>query len=219
MMGTCSFVLLVRHAHTHTIDARLVGRTPGVHLSERGHAELPRLRQQLVTIPLEAVYSSPLVRARETAEPIATDHSLGVEIEEDLNEVDFGDWTGATFDMLRSEPVWNAFNSRRSTAIVPNGERPFDVQRRVVALLTRLADRHRQGTLAVVSHAEVIRSAVLRFAGRSLDDFHQFPIDTASVTGILMSASPRVLFVNARHANEIAGHLERAPTARVSDTV
>ncbi len=195
-MDTRSFVLLVRHAHTHAIVARLVGRTPGVHLSERGHAEVARLRQQLATLPLDAVYSSPLVRARETAEPIATDHGLGVDIEEDLNEVDFGDWTGATFDVLRSDAGWNAFNRRRSTAAVPNGERACDVQRRVVTLVARLADRHRHGTIAVVSHAEVIRSAVLWFAGRSLDDFLQFPIDTASVTAIAMSSTPHLVFVN-----------------------
>ena len=196
-MSAPSVVLLVRHAHAHAIDLRLAGRTPGVHLSERGHAELPRLRQQFAAIPLDAVYSSPLVRARETAEPIATDHGLGVDIEDDLNEIDFGDWTGSAFDLLRSDPRWDAFNGRRATAVVPNGERPSDLQRRAVALLTTLADRHRNATLAVVSHAEVIRSAVLWFAGRSLDDFDQFPIDTASVTGIVMSSTPRILFVNA----------------------
>jgi broad specificity phosphatase PhoE len=70
-----------------------------------------------------------------------------------------------------------------------------------------LAHRHRHATIAVVSHAEVIRSAVLWVAGRSLDDFHQFPIDTASVTGIEMSPTPRLLFVNA---------LERPPMARLA---
>lgn len=203
-MGAPSLVLLVSHAHAHAIDIRLAGRTPGVHLSERGHAELPRLRQEFAAIPLDAVYSSPLVRARETAEPIATDHGLGVDIEDDLNEIDFGDWTGSSFDLLRSDPRWDAFNGRRGTAIVPNGERPSALQRRAVTLLTRLADRHRDGTIAVVSHAEVIRSAVLWFAGRSLDDFDQFPIDTASVTGLVMSSPPRLLFINAVEAGSVA---------------
>jgi broad specificity phosphatase PhoE len=206
-MGTASLLLLVRHAHVHAIDIRLAGRTPGVRLSERGHAELPRLRRQLAAVPLDAVYSSPLVRARETAEPIARDHGLSVDIEDDLNEVDFGDWTGSTFDRLCLDPRWNAFNDRRATAIVPNGERPCDLQRRAVTLLTTLAQRHRHGTIAVVSHAEVIRSAVLWSAGRSLDDFHQFPIDTASVTGIEMAPMPHLLFVNA---------LERSPLTRLA---
>jgi len=196
-MAIPSFVLFVRHAHTQAIGTRLVGRTPGVHLSARGYTELPRLRRQLAPIALDAVYSSPLVRARETAEPIATDHGLAVDIEDDLNEVDFGDWTDATFDALTADPRWQAFNRRRSTAAVPNGEQPSQVQRRVVTLVSRLADRHRPGTIAIVSHAEVIRSAILWFTGRSLDDFDQVSIDTASLTGVLMSSTPRVVFVNA----------------------
>lgn len=190
-------VLLVRHAQTDAIDTRLVGRTPGVHLSECGNAEVHRLRAQLVATPLDAVYSSPLVRARETAEPIATSHGLGVDIEEDLNEVDFGDWTGQTFTALAADQRWRIFNERRSSAFVPNGERPLDVQRRIVTLITRMAGRHGRGVITLVSHAEVIRSAILWFAGRSLDDFHQFPIGPASVCAIMMSSPPRVMFVNA----------------------
>ncbi len=196
-MGTAPIALLVRHAHTHASDLQLAGRTPSIHLSERGTMELLRVRDQLVTVPLEAVYSGPLARARETAEPLAVDHGLSVDIEDDLNEVDFGDWTGATFAALASDPRWQAFNAHRSAASVPNGERPANVQRRAVMLLTRLAARHPHGIIALVSHAEVIRSAILWFAGRSLDDFHQVSIDTASVTAILMSPTPRVLFVNA----------------------
>lgn len=91
-----------------------------------------------------------------------------------------------------------ASDDRTSPAhLVPEGERPVDVQRRIVTLLTRLAGRHRTGTIALMSHAEVIRSAVLWFSGRSLDDFHQCAIDTASISGLLMSARPGVLFVNA----------------------
>lgn len=54
----------------------------------------------------------------------------------------------------------------------------------------------RDGDLELLER-EVIRSAVLWFAGRSLDDFHQFPIDTASVTAIAMHTTPRILFMNA----------------------
>jgi broad specificity phosphatase PhoE len=203
-MAIPSFVLLVRHAHTHAIGTRLAGRTPRVHLSARGYAELPRLRRQLAPIALDAVYSSPLVRARETAEPIAADHGLAVEIDDDLNEVDFGDWTDSTFDALSADPRWEVFNRRRSTAAVPNGEQPSQVQRRAVTLISRLADRHRPGTIAIVSHAEVIRSAVLWFDRRSLDDFDQVPIDTASVTGIRMASTPQVVFVNAVDGESLA---------------
>jgi broad specificity phosphatase PhoE len=195
-MDTAPLVLLVRHAHTAASDTWLSGRTPGIHLSHRGHEELLRLRAQLMDVPLHAVYSSPLIRARDTAAALATDHHLELDVEDDLNEMDFGQWTGVAFDRLQSDPRWHEFNARRASAHVPDGERPGEVQRRIVMLLSRLTARHRRGTLALVSHAEIIRSAILSFSGRSLDDFHQCAIDTASVSGVLMAATPRVLFVN-----------------------
>jgi broad specificity phosphatase PhoE len=195
-MGTPPLVLLVRHAHTTASDTWLSGRTPGIHLSHRGHDELLRLRAQLMDVTLHAVYSSPLIRARDTAAALATDHHLELDVEDDLNEMDFGQWTGVAFDALQSDPRWREFNARRASGHVPDGERPGEVQRRIVMLLSRLAARHRRGTLALVSHAEIIRAAILWFSGRSLDDFHQCAIDTASVSGVLMAATPRVLFVN-----------------------
>lgn len=196
-MGTAPIVLLVRHAHTLATDYRLVGRMPAIHLSDRGQAELSRLQRQLAAVSITAVYSSPLVRSRDTAAAIAATHGLAVDVEEDLNEFDFGEWTGETFERLATDSRWNAFNARRSSALVPNGERPATVQLRIVMLLTRLAERHSNGIIALVSHAEVIRCAILWFAGRSLDDFHRVNVDTASVTAIQMCATPRVLFVNA----------------------
>jgi broad specificity phosphatase PhoE len=202
-MGMELLVLLVRHAHTAASESRLSGRMPGVRLSDRGHEELLRLRAQLAGVTLDAIYSSPLLRARDTAAPLASDHCLSVDVERDLTEVDFGQWTGMTFDALRSDSRWHAFNARRASAVVPGGERPVDVQRRVVTVLTRLAGRHRTGTIALVSHAEVIRSALLWFSGRSLDDFQQCAIDTASISGLLMSARPEVLFVNATEGSPL----------------
>jgi broad specificity phosphatase PhoE len=197
LMGTPLVALFIRHADTNATGTQLSGRTPDVHLSDRGRLELFRLQDQLSQIPIDAVYTSPLVRARETAAPIAVDHGLSVDIEDDLNEVDFGNWTGQTFDALSTDAQWRLFNTHRSSTAVPNGERAPDVQRRIVFLLTRLAGRHRSGIIALVSHAEIIRCAVLWYAGRSLDDFQQFTIDTASVTAIQMTDTPRVLFVNA----------------------
>jgi len=196
-MGPGATAWLVRHAHTDASDMRLCGRTAGICLSARGRQELLRLRAQLARLTVDAIYSSPLERARQTATAIALMHRRAIDIEESLNEVDFGEWTGQTFDALEPDPRWRSFNTQRSSASVPHGERPIDVQRRVVMLLTRLANRHRDGHIVLVSHAEVIRSAVLWCLGRSLDDFHQVTIDTASVTAVRLSPSPRVLFVNA----------------------
>src|SRR5205085_3865727 len=73
-------VLLARHGHTEAVGNRLVGRLPGIHLSSRGRAEAAALRWRLEGTALGAVYSSPLERALETAEPVAADHGTDVTI-------------------------------------------------------------------------------------------------------------------------------------------
>jgi probable phosphoglycerate mutase len=81
---------------------------------------------------------------------------------------------------------------------VPHGESAADVQSRIVAALDGLRTRHEGETFAVVSHADVIRSAILRYTGTSLNLFHTVRIDPASVTAVALAKTPRLLFVNRR---------------------
>jgi broad specificity phosphatase PhoE len=81
--------LLIRHGHVDAIGRRLVGRLPGVTLSTSGLSEVERLRRNLA-LRLDAVYSSPLERARETAAPLAADRKLEPVTLDGLTEVDFG---------------------------------------------------------------------------------------------------------------------------------
>jgi broad specificity phosphatase PhoE len=189
--------LLIRHGHVDAIGRRLVGQLPGVNLSTSGLSEVERLRRNLA-LPLDAVYSSPLERARQTAAPLAADRNLETTPLDGLTEVDFGDWTGLTFDELDRLPAWHLFNARRSIAPVPNGEPAAQVQTRILGVLDQLATRHAGETFAVVSHADVIRAAVLHYAAIPLDDFQRIQIDTASVTAVDVTATPQLLAINRR---------------------
>ena len=194
-------ILLIRHGHTDAIGHRLVGRSPGVHLTDTGRAQAARLPDLLRSRTIARLFSSPLERARETAEPLARARELEVTIDDALTEVDFGAWTGMTFDELARLPEWARFNARRSVAEVPGGERPVDVQARIVSALDRLRAQHPGQTVAAVSHADVIRAAVLHYAGTSLDMVHRIEISPASVTGIALGGrAPRLLFVNHRES-------------------
>jgi probable phosphoglycerate mutase len=133
-------------------------------------------------VPLAAVYSSPLERALATASPIASTHALDVCALEALNEVDFGEWTGLTFKELSTRPGWRDFNESRRTATVPGGERAIDVQHRIVTALDMLRQRHPAAIIAVVTHAEVIRAAVLHATATPLDLWHRVEIHPASIT-------------------------------------
>jgi probable phosphoglycerate mutase len=205
-----TIALLIRHAHTAVIGHRLVGRLPGIMLSDEGCAQVERLRSN-VRLPLAAVYSSPLERALDTARPLADDRQLAVIVRGELDELDFGVWTGMSFAELQGVAAWREFNAERSRAAVPGGERAADAQARMVGFLDNARIRHTGATFAVVSHAEVIRGAVLWYAGRSLDRFSEIDIDPASVTAVGWTGdTPRLLFVNRREGVESSTELSRA---------
>ena len=190
-------MLLIRHARTDAVDTGLSGRE-AVPLNQVGRAQAERLRQRLGTVNIAAVYSSPLDRALETAAVLAEERGLLVEPRMDLIEVDFGCWNGASFDRLAQDPAWIRFNRQRGLAEVPGGERATEVQSRVVRAIDELRMRHPNQTIALVSHADVIRLAVLFAAGSPIDFIHRFEISPASVTCMEVSTHGITLkYVNA----------------------
>ena len=202
---TRTVVLLIRHAETDAVGAWLAGQTMDVPLNQCGRAQAERLRDRLSTVDLSAIYSSPLERAIETAAPLARDRALRIEPRMELAEIDFGEWSGETFDRLSEDPRWVRFNRVRSMADVPNGERAIDVQARIARALEAARNHHPTATVAFVTHADVIRLAVLHVAGAPVDFIHRFEISPASVTAVALYADgATLLYVNERDA--LTGH-------------
>jgi broad specificity phosphatase PhoE len=190
-------VLLVRHAHTTAVGLYLAGRAAGVALSDAGRSQRTLLADAMSHLPMAAVYSSPLERALQTAMPLAERRGLRVRIREDLTEVDFGAWTGKRFTELAQLPEWRAYNTHRATAPVPGGEDASALTARVTSALESIRIAHAGACVAVVTHAEVIRAALLSYLRLSLDRFHQFEIEPASVTSIVLSmGGARVVTIN-----------------------
>jgi broad specificity phosphatase PhoE len=195
----CTRVLLIRHGHTNAIGRRLVGRLPGIGLSVNGRAQVRELSVRLTGQQLAAVYSSPLERAVHTARALADTHSLPVICRDALTDLDFGAWTGLSFENLSGLDSWRQFNAHRATAAVPGGETALEVRARIVAALNRFRLCHENETIAVVTHLDVIRTAVLYCAGMSLDLLDRFEVSPASVTALALGdAGWRVLAVNER---------------------
>jgi probable phosphomutase (TIGR03848 family) len=188
---------LVRHALCDGVGSILLGRQPGVSLNEEGREQAALLADRLREERLHAVYSSPLERARETAEAIAASHQLPVCIEPALNEIDFGEWTGRNISDLQEHPRWRAFNERRSATRVPGGELMLEVQVRMVAAIDSLRERHPHGTVLAVSHGDVIKSALAHYLRISLDHILCFDVDPASVSTLEVGTSgTRVIRLN-----------------------
>ena len=174
--------LLVRHAQTDAVGHYLAGRRPGVRLNAEGRSQLSGLCARLEGVVLDAIYSSPLERASETAAAIARGRGLAVYERDDLQEVDFGEWTGRTFAELSASPAWQTYNRARATAEIPAGESPRALTTRICGALEQIRQLHPGGTVAIVSHAEPIRALVLFHRGLSLDVFHATDIAPASIT-------------------------------------
>lgn len=175
--------LLVRHAAHDNVGGYLAGLTPGVRLGEAGLAQAERLGARMRSERISALYCSPLERTRQTADAIAIATGLPIAgVLDELAEVDFGPWSGRTFDDLNQDPEWRTWNERRSLARTAGGETYGELQRRIVLLMERLAVEGADETLALVSHGDVIRAAVLHYLGMRIDDWWRVEISPASIT-------------------------------------
>ncbi len=191
-------LLLVRHAHNDYLDAgRLAGRTPGVHLNEKGCRQAQALAARLANVPLTAIYSSPLERARETGEPVAAAHGLSIQVLEDLNETDCGDWTGQAISELTQTDIWLKMQAYPSGVAHPGGEGITAVQARVVRALEGIRAAHPGGVVLVVSHADPLKAALAHYTGLHIDLFQRLVLDPASLSELAFTPQgPRLVRCN-----------------------
>lgn len=188
---------LLRHGE-HVRQGRvLVGRMPGIGLSERGRAEIDCVAERLAGNGIAALYASPLQRTRETADILTKRLSLPVTYREDLIELDFGEWTGLTFDEVRGDERWQLWSRHRGIASLPGGETMRAVQHRIVDALLELHRVHRHQSVLVVSHGDVIRAALLFALGMPLDFIRRIEVGIASLSTIRIDDDGmRVLCLN-----------------------
>ena len=191
-------VLLVRHGQTPTTGKVLPGRAKGLHLADEGLRQAQIAADRIGELKrVDAVYSSPLERAKETAAPISKARGLRTQIDRGLFECDFGDWTGAELKELMKLPDWQTVQRAPSTFRFPNGESFTEMQTRMVSALDRLRAAHPGGTIVCVSHADTIKAAVAHAMGTHIDLFQRIVVSPASVTAISWHAGgPVVLTVN-----------------------
>ena len=201
-------LVLIRHATNDWVrQGLLAGWTPGVHLNEEGRSQAQALGERLAGSQLDAVYSSPLERALETAQAVATPHGLEVQIREGIGEVQYGEWNGRSLRELVKKPLWRSVQVYPSGTRFPSGETIGEMQARVVKTLDEIRSAHPKGIVAAVAHADVIKAATAFFVGVPLDLFQRLVISPASVTIVSFGPfGPQLLRMN--DAGELK--LERA---------
>lgn len=196
-------LILIRHATNDFVrDGRLAGWTPGVHLNAEGQREADSLAKRLVHLPIEAIYASPLERAMDTADAIAACHHLPVEVREGLGEGRIGEWTGKSIKELQDTEVWKAMQKSPVGVKPPGGESIDEVQARMVAAIDDIRRQHKEGIVAVVSHADPLKAAISHYMGWDLNDFQRIAISPASASVLLVDDETSVLLL-LNHAGEI----------------
>jgi broad specificity phosphatase PhoE len=175
-------IQFIRHGSNDWVGRAIAGWQPNVSLNEAGRQEVVRLAQGLAETPLDRLYSSPLERARETAEPISLRRNLPVAVSEAIGEVRFGDWTGQKLADLELDPKWQQWNVFRSGHRVPNGETMLEIQARFVGFVQQLCRDFPGESIALVSHGDPIRATLLYYLGMPLDFFDRLEIGPASVS-------------------------------------
>lgn len=190
-------VLLIRHAEASVAANTIAGRLPGIRLSSTGRKQADVLAAQLAKLPIRAIYHSPLERAQETAEAIAQRLSLRALPVNGFNELDYGAWTARTYSELSDDPEWARFNKVRSLAQIPGGESILEVEARAMSEMERFHRYHPDQLLAVVTHADVIRTVLARSLGLALDLAARLEISTASLSVVnVQHEQYRVLMIN-----------------------
>jgi broad specificity phosphatase PhoE len=192
-----SRVLLIRHAAFDGVGRVLAGRSHDVRLNGEGLVQAERLARALDNEPFAAVYSSPQPRALATAGAVAAPHGLQPMALDAFDEIHFGDWTGRDIASLGGDATWHAFNTARSTTRPPGGELMPEVQARAVQGLLELRRGHGTRTVAVVSHADVIRAVIADALAMPIDAMLRLTVDPASVSAIEFGdGAPRLLYMN-----------------------
>ena len=197
-------ILLVRHGENEYVaKGRLAGRLPGVHLNENGRMQAEAVAKALGKAPIKAVYSSPMERCMETAEPLAAALGMDVISREGLLEVDFGDWQDKTLKQLRRRKLWKVVQGNPARMHFPQGETFVDAQHRIVQTLEDLSQQHKPKDLIVCfSHSDLIKLAISYYLGQPIDLFQRIMIAPASISTLYLGEmGAHIINVNHNAAN------------------
>ncbi len=184
-------LFLIRHGENDYVKkGKLAGRQPGVHLNEKGRQQAQAVAERLKGAPLKAIFSSPLERAVETAQPLAEALKLEIQVCPDLVETDYGEWQDQSVKKLGRTKSWKIVQSAPSLWRFPAGESFADCQHRFCSALEGIArNLEPKDMVAVFAHADPIKLAVAYYIGLPLDNFQRLGVSPGSITALFIGES------------------------------
>jgi alpha-ribazole phosphatase len=188
-------IILVRHGETAFNAAETFRGRVDVPLNEIGLKQAQLLGNYLSTEKIKVVYSSPLQRAVQTAEAIASPHKLKVKLVENLNDIDCGEWEGLTLKEVkeRYEDIYQDWVDTPEQVRIPGGEGLEDVKSRVFPFVKDAVTRAREGKIVLVSHRAVNKALICALLGLDNSFFWNFKLDTGAITRFSFDGNRTVL--------------------------
>jgi len=196
--GTRGTAILMRHGETAwNRQGRVMGRHP-VELTDHGREQVAATARFAISIKPDLIVTSPLVRARQTAEIMAAGLG-GVEIVEEpgIAEVLYGRWEGLHYHELIDDPHYITYRKSPIEHPTPGGETIPEVQARGVEAVMRAIDTHPGQRVLFISHGDIVRTVLCHFLGLELKHFHRIRVDNAAMSAVQIAGQfAEVKFLN-----------------------
>ena len=178
-------LILVRHGETYwNKERRIQGGDSDIELNDTGLEQARKLAAFLKNEPIAAILSSPLQRTIATAKIIASQHQLLPEIDQGLREIKVGELEGMPVSNLST--TFSQFLMQwwqdRGAMKLPNGESLIELQQRAWKVIEGLLQKHKDGTVVVVSHYFVTLAIIIKALNLPLDCFARFKVDPGGVS-------------------------------------
>jgi len=153
-----------------------------VPLNDRGASQVQALAEVMKRLPLDAVYSSPQLRARQTADVVAEARAMKVEIAEALCEVDFPRWEGMSWEELETDELYQVYRKAPASVQHDGFEAIPKVLERTARFIEEIVHKNPNGRFALVSHADPLRTMISHLLRQPIEEFRRFRISNASLT-------------------------------------
>ncbi len=179
-------LFLLRHAEVEASYHRIFGGRIDMELSPTGHEQAARLAAHLRTVNFDAIYASPMKRAQLTLAPLAQGRTCPVTLLDGLREVDFGAWTGLSWQEVFDRFNTSAFDWLKALEddTIPHAENAVKFRARVEPCLRQIIADSKGRQVAVVCHGGVIRMLLAILLDLPLPKMAGFEIDYASITTV-----------------------------------
>jgi probable phosphoglycerate mutase len=177
-------IIFLRHGQAKNNTERvLAGRTPGVPLTEEGVDQSEKAAKFLEEMNISTIYSSPIERAKNTAEIVGKHNSIDVKIDDRLIELDMGKFTGKPYDEIFSTHG-NVFMKfyRGELEIAHNGVETFEqVKKRIRDMVDHVIDNHPDENVVLVTHMDPIKAMLSTVVSFSPENLYELIIPNASL--------------------------------------